>query len=42
MRLLPEGVAEAFIIRARRIADGFEMARASQKGEFSRPRHSVG
>ena len=38
----PEGVAEAFIIRARRIADSFEMARASQKGEFARPRHSVG
>ena len=34
-------VAEAFIIRARRIADSFEMARASQRGEIARPRHSL-
>ncbi len=35
-------LAEAFIVRARRIADSFEMARASQRGEIARPRHSVG
>jgi len=34
-------IAEAFIVRARRIADSFEMARASQRGEFSAPRHSL-
>lgn len=37
-----EDVAMAFIVRARRIADSFEMARASQRGEIARPRHSVG
>jgi hemoglobin len=37
----PADAAEAFIIRARRIADSFEMARASQRGEFARPRHSL-
>jgi hemoglobin len=34
-------IAQAFIIRARRIADSFEMARASQRGEIARPRHSL-
>jgi hemoglobin len=34
-------VAEAFIIRARRIADGFEMGIATTRGEIARPRHSV-
>lgn len=40
--ICPPDAAAAFIIRARRIADSFEMARASQRGEFVRPRHSVG
>ena len=39
--LLPPEIAEAFIVRARRIADSFEMARASQRGEFAAPRHSL-
>ncbi len=34
-------VAEAFIIRARRIADSFEMGIATTRGEIARPRHSV-
>jgi hemoglobin len=34
-------VAEAFIIRARRIADSFEMGVASVRGEIAKPRHSV-
>jgi hemoglobin len=34
-------VAEAFIMRARRIADSFEMGVASVRGEIARPRHSV-
>ncbi len=34
-------IAQAFIVRARRIADSFEMARASQRGEIARPRHSL-
>lgn len=34
-------IAAAFIVRARRIADSFEMARASQRGEVARPRHSL-
>ena len=38
----PPEIAEAFIVRARRIADSFEMARASQRGEIAAPRHSVG
>ena len=38
--MLPE-IAEAFIVRARRIADSFEMARAGQRGEFATPRHSL-
>jgi hemoglobin len=37
----PPEIAEAFIVRARRIADSFEMARASQHGEFATPRHSL-
>ncbi|MBC7583071.1 group III truncated hemoglobin [Tardiphaga sp. vice352] len=34
-------VADAFIERARRIADGFEMGIATTRGEITRPRHSV-
>lgn len=34
-------IAEAFILRARRIADSFEMGIASTRGEIARPRHSV-
>ncbi len=34
-------VADAFILRARRIADGFEMGIATTRGEIARPRHSV-
>jgi len=34
-------VAEAFVIRARRIADSFEMGIATMRGEIARPRHSV-
>ncbi len=34
-------VAEAFIIRARRIADSFEMGIAATRGEIASPRHSV-
>lgn len=34
-------VAEAFIIRARRIADSFEMGIATVCGEIARPRHGV-
>jgi hemoglobin len=34
-------VAAAFIVRARRIADGFEMGIATTRGEIARPRHSV-
>lgn len=37
--LCPPEIAEAFIVRARRIADSFEMARASQRGEIAAPRH---
>lgn len=40
--LCPPEIAEAFIVRARRIADSFEMARASQRGEIAAPRHSLG
>jgi hemoglobin len=32
-------VAEAFILRARRIADSFEMGIATTRGEVARPRH---
>ena len=39
--LCPTPVADLFIQRARRIADSFEMARASQAGLIGRPRHSV-
>lgn len=35
-------VAEAFIIRARRIADSFEMGIATTRGEIARPRHAGG
>ena len=34
-------LAEAFIIRARRIADSFEMGIATTRGEIAKPRHSV-
>ncbi len=34
-------IAQAFIVRARRIADSFEMARASHRGEIAAPRHSL-
>lgn len=34
-------VAEAFILRARRIADSFEMGIATTRGEVATPRHSV-
>jgi len=33
-------VAEAFIIRARRIADSFEMGLATVRGDVAKPRHS--
>ena len=39
--IFPADVAEAFIIRARRIADSFEMGVASVRGEIAAPRHSV-
>lgn len=39
--IFPGDVAEAFIIRARRIADSFEMGVASVRGEIAAPRHSV-
>ncbi|MGX5734652.1 group III truncated hemoglobin [Bosea thiooxidans] len=39
--LCPPEIAEAFTVRARRIADSFEMARASQRGEIAAPRHSL-
>lgn len=39
--LFPPELAELFIIRARRIADSFEMGIASTRGELVRPRHSV-
>jgi hemoglobin len=34
-------LAGIFIIRARRIADSFEMNIATARGEIVRPRHSV-
>jgi hemoglobin len=34
-------VAEAFILRARRIADSFEISIATVRGEIAKPRHSV-
>ena len=37
--LCPPDVAVAFVFRARRIADSFEMAVASTRGDFARPRH---
>jgi hemoglobin len=39
--IFPDGIADAFIIRARRIADSFEMGVASVRGEIVSPRHSV-
>lgn len=38
---VPE-LAEGFLLRARRIADSFEMGVASVRGEIVKPRHSVG
>ncbi|WP_315701076.1 MULTISPECIES: group III truncated hemoglobin [unclassified Bradyrhizobium] len=34
-------IAEIFILRARRIADSFEMGIATTRGEIIQPRHSV-
>jgi hemoglobin len=39
--IFPAEVTEAFLIRARRIADSFEMGVASVRGEIAAPRHSV-
>ncbi|HEY0146133.1 MAG TPA: group III truncated hemoglobin [Methylovirgula sp.] len=39
--LFAEDVAEAFVVRARRIADSFELAIGTQRGEIRQPRHSV-
>ncbi|MGM5026943.1 group III truncated hemoglobin [Tardiphaga sp. 862_B3_N4_1] len=39
--IFPAEVTEAFMIRARRIADSFEMGVASVRGEIAAPRHSV-
>lgn len=38
--LYRDDIAEAFIIRARRIADSFEMAIGTQRGEMRPPRHA--
>lgn len=38
--LFPDEVAEAFVLRARRIADSFELAIGAQNGEIRAPRHS--
>lgn len=35
-----EGAADAYMVRARRIADNFEMAIGSMRGEVLAPRHS--
>jgi hemoglobin len=40
--LCPQEVADAFMIRARRIADSFEMAIGSHHGRLVMPRHSTG
>lgn len=40
-KIFEPDVAEAFIIRARRIADSFEMGIATTRGEIARPRHSI-
>ncbi|MFC0243058.1 group III truncated hemoglobin [Rhodopseudomonas telluris] len=39
--LFAPDVAAAFIIRARRIADSFEMGIATTRGKVAAPRHSV-
>ncbi|MFH1556670.1 MAG: group III truncated hemoglobin [Pseudomonadota bacterium] len=39
-QLCPDDVADVFIVRARRIADSFEMAIGTQRGEVRQPRHS--
>jgi hemoglobin len=36
----PDEVAAAFIVKARRIADSFEMAIGTQRGEVRLPRHT--
>lgn len=38
--LCPPDMADAFLVRARRIADSFEMAIAAKHGEIRAPRHS--
>lgn len=40
--LFSPDIAGAFLIRARRIADSFEMGIATTRGEIARPRHSIG
>jgi len=39
--LFPPELSELFIIRARRIADSFEMGIGATRGELVRPRHST-
>ena len=39
--LCSDDVANAFIVRARRIADSFEIAVGTQRGEIRLPRHSA-
>jgi len=39
--LCPPDIAEAFLLRARRIADSFEMAIGSRHGDIRAPRHSL-
>lgn len=39
--IFPPDIADAFILRARRIADSFEMGIATTRGEIARPRHAV-
>lgn len=38
--LFPADAADAFVFRARRIADSFELAIGAQNGEIRTPRHS--
>lgn len=40
--LFAADLADGFIIRARRIADSFEMGIATTRGEVAQPRHSQG
>jgi hemoglobin len=39
--IFDKDVADAINLRARRIADSFEMGVATTRGEIARPRHSV-